>query len=151
MLNIVRRIFTRGTTPTIRCEIYKSLFRQSMEYGSIVRDPHQYTRIKTLKAVQNKGARYANQDRDRHKCVTTTKKDLGWLTLQERRLVNRRTFIMKSTHDIHICWRLICHYIVRDYILVHQLANICFIHSDCCIVCCHLPDTRKPCIENRSV
>ena len=69
MLNIVRRIFTRGTTPTIRCEIYKSLFRQSMEYGSIVRDPHQYTLIKTLKAVQNKGARYANQGRDRHKSV----------------------------------------------------------------------------------
>ena len=43
------------------------------------------------------------------------------------------------------------HYIVRDYILVHQVANIGFIHSDCCIVCCHLPDTRKPCIENRSV
>ena len=48
------------------------------------------------------------------------------------------------------CWRLICHYIVRDYILVHQLTNVGFIHSDCCIVCCHLPDTRKPCIENRS-
>ena len=35
MLNIiVRRNFTRGTTPTIRCEIYKSLVRPSMEYGS---------------------------------------------------------------------------------------------------------------------
>ena len=46
---------------------------------------------------------------------------------------------------------IICHYIVRDYILVHQVANIGFTLGDCCIVCCHLPDTRKPCIENRSV
>ena len=45
------------------------------------------------------------------------------------------------------CWRIICHYIVRDYIIVHQVANIGFIHSNCCIVCCHLSDTRKPCIE----
>ena len=29
------------------------------------------------------------------------KKDLGWLTLQERCLVNRLTFLMKSIHNIH--------------------------------------------------
>ena len=34
---------------------------------------------------------------------------------------------------------------------LHSIICIGFIHSDCCIVCCHLPDTRKPCIENRSV
>ena len=61
-----------------------------MEYGGILWHPHQQTRIKTLEAVHNKGARYVNQDWDRHKSVITMKKDLGWLTLQERRLVNRK-------------------------------------------------------------
>ncbi len=62
MLNMVRRNFTRGTTPTIRCEIYKSMIRPFMTYGSIVWDPHRQTRIKTLEAVQNKCTRYVNQD-----------------------------------------------------------------------------------------
>ena len=101
MLNMVRRNIMRGTTPTIRCEIYKSLVQPSMEYGSIVWDPHQQTRITTLEAVQNKGARYVNQEWDRHNIVTTMKKDLGSLTLQERRLVNRLTFKMKSIHNVH--------------------------------------------------
>ena len=59
--------------------------------------------------------------------------------------------VLVMTSIVGECWRIICHYIVRDYILVHQVANIGFIRSDCCIVCCHLPDTRKPCIENRYV
>ena len=59
--------------------------------------------------------------------------------------------VLVMTSIVGECWRLICHYIVRDYILVHQLTNVGFIHSDCCIVCCHLSDTRKPCIENRFV
>ena len=121
MLNMVRRNFTHGTTPTIRCEIYKSLVRPSMEYGRIVWDPHQQTRIKTLEAVQNKGARYVNQDWDRYKSVTTMKKDLGWLTLQERRLVNRLTFLMKSIHNIHghtlppsACLTYLTHWVVHQ-------------------------------------
>ena len=86
MLNMVRRNFTRVTTHTVRCEIYKSPVRPSMEYGSIVWDPHQLTRIKALEAVQNIGERYVNQDWDRHKSVTT---------------LVQTAFIMKSIHNIH--------------------------------------------------
>ena len=49
-------------------------FNKSQGSSHLVWDPHQLTRIKTLEAVQNNGARYVNQDWDRHTSVTTMKK-----------------------------------------------------------------------------
>ena len=74
-------------------------------------------------------------------------------------IVQHRTSVLDKTACVwsktrrveHTMLEINIHYIVRDYILVHQLTNIGFKHGDCRIVCCHLPDTRKPCIENRSV
>ena len=101
MLNMVRRNFTRGTTPAIRSQVYVSLVRPSMEYGSIVWDPHQQTRIVMLEGVQNKAARYVHQDWSRHTSVTALKNNVGWCTLQERRLVNRLTFMSKTVCGHH--------------------------------------------------
>ena len=44
--------------------------------------------------------------------------------------------VLVMTSIVGECWRIICHYIVRDYIRVHQLTNIGFIHSDCCTKIC---------------
>ena len=55
--------------------------------------------------------------------------------------------VLVMTSIVGECWRLICHYIHYCQRL-HSIICSGFIHSDCCIVCCHLPDTRKPCIEN---
>ena len=98
MLNImVRRNFTRGTTPTIRCEIYKSLVRPSMEYGSTLgtRINRPESSHSNLSKIMVHDTLTKTQECDNHE------KDLGWLTIQERRLVNRLTFIMKSIHNIH--------------------------------------------------
>ena len=100
-LNMVRRNFTKGTTSQIRNQIFTGLVRPTLEYGCIVWDPHQTSRIQLLESVQNKGARYVMQDWDRHTSVSQMKLSLGWCTLQERRLVNRLSFFHKSVHKYH--------------------------------------------------
>ena len=52
-------------------------------------------------AVQNKAARYVHQDWQRTSSVTAMKDSLGWLPLQNRRLVNRLTFMHKTIHGQH--------------------------------------------------
>ena len=51
--------------------------------------------------MQNKAARCVHQDRQRTSSVTAMKEALGWLPLQNRRLVNRLTFMHKSIHRQH--------------------------------------------------
>ena len=53
-LDMVRRNFTKGTNAKIREQIYTSLIRPSLEYGSIAWDPHQASRIQMLDSVKNK-------------------------------------------------------------------------------------------------
>ena len=61
-LNMGRRNFTKGTKPDTRNQIYTSLVRPVLEYGSLVWDPYQQVRIQQIEAVQNKAARYVHQD-----------------------------------------------------------------------------------------
>ena len=95
-LNMVRRNFTKGTKPDTRNQIYTSLVRPVLEYGSLLWDPYQHVRIQQIEAVQNKAARYVHQDWQRTSSVTAMKDSLGWLPLQNRRLVNRLTFMHKT-------------------------------------------------------
>ena len=98
---MVRRNFTKGTKPDTRNQIYTSLVRPVLEYGSLVWDPYQQVRIQQIEAVQNKAARYVHQDWQRTSSVTAMKDSLGWLPLQNRRLVNRLTFMHKTIHGQH--------------------------------------------------
>ena len=76
-LNMVRRNFTKGTKPDTRNQIYTSLVRPVLEYGSLVWDPYQQVRIQQIEAVQNKAARYVHQDWQRTSSVTAMKDSLG--------------------------------------------------------------------------
>ena len=100
-LNMVRRNFTKGTKPDTRNQIYTSLVRPVLEYGSLVWDPYQQVRIQQIDAVQNKAARYGHQDWQRTSSVTAMKDSLGWLPLQNRRLVKRLTFMHKTIRRQH--------------------------------------------------
>ena len=98
---MVRRYFTKGTKPDTRNQINTSLVRPVLECGSLVWDPYQQVRIQQIEAVQNKAARYVHQDWQRTSSVTAMKDSLGWLPLQNRRLVNRLTFMHKTIHRQH--------------------------------------------------
>ena len=97
-LNMVRRNFTKGTKSDTRNQIYTSLVCPVLEHGSLVWDLYQQVRIWQIEAVQNKAARYVHQDWQRTSSVTAMEEALGWLPLQNRRLVNRLTFIHKTIH-----------------------------------------------------
>ena len=97
----VRRNFTKGTNANIREQIYTSLVRPTLEYGSVAWDPHQANRIQMLESVQNKGARYVTQEWSRYSSITDIKDKLGWCTLQQRRYVNRLSFFFKSVNNLH--------------------------------------------------
>ena len=98
---MVRRNFTKGTNANIREQIYTSLVRPTLEYGSVAWDPHQANRIQMLESVQNKGARYVTQEWSRYSSITDIKDKLGWCTLQQRRYVNRLSFFFKSVNNLH--------------------------------------------------
>ena len=100
-LNMVRRNFTKGTNEKIREQIYTSLVRPTLEYGSVAWDPHQANRIQMLESVQNKGARYVTQEWSRYSSISEIKDKLGWCTLQQRRYVNRLSFFFKSVNNLH--------------------------------------------------
>ena len=67
----------------------------------IVWDPYEQVRIQQIEAVQNKAARYVHQDWQRTSSVTAMKEALGWLPFQNRRLVNRLTFMHMTMHGQH--------------------------------------------------
>ena len=99
---MVRRNFTKGTKSDTRNQIYTSLVRPVLEHGSLVWDPYQQVRIQQIEAVQNKAARYVHQDWQRTSSVRAMKEALiGWLPLQNRRLVNRLTFMHNTIHGQH--------------------------------------------------
>ena len=100
-LNMVRRNFTKGTNANIREQIYTSLVRPTLEYGSVAWDTHQANIIQMLESVQNKGARYVTQEWSRYSSITDIKDKLGWCTLQQRRYVNRLSFFFKSVNNLH--------------------------------------------------
>ena len=54
-----------------------------------------------VRIQQNKAARYVHQDWQRTSSVTAMKEALCWLSLQNGRLMNRLTFMHKTTHGQH--------------------------------------------------
>ena len=76
---------------------YLALIRSSLEYSSVVWDPHLQKDIEKLKKIQRQAARsisgdYSSRDQG---CVTRMLKDLAIPLLQDRRKANRLVFFCK--------------------------------------------------------
>lgn len=88
--------------PTCRRIAYLSLIRSTLEYSSIVWDPHLLKDIDKLEKVQRQAARFITGDyssRD-HGCVTRMLQDLALPSLQDRRKTNRLIFFYKVVEGL---------------------------------------------------
>ena len=80
---------------------YIALVRSTLEYGSIIWDPHLQKDIDRLEKIQRKAARFITQDyRSRDPgSMTNMLKELELPTLQQRRKENRLGFLYKISRD----------------------------------------------------
>ena len=89
----------------IKSLAYQSITRPSLEYGSVVWDPHQQYLISQVEAVQRRAARFVfNNYRynpiDGYSSVTRMLEQLNWKTLERRRLEARLTFFHKAVYGL---------------------------------------------------
>ena len=68
---------------TLKAQSYKTLVRPQLEYCSPIWDPHHKKNIQKIEAVQNRAARYVNNDYSQHSSVTTMKEGMGWESLED--------------------------------------------------------------------
>ena len=85
-----------------RKSAYIALVRSSLEYGSVVWDPHLQQDIDKLEKVQRKAARFIKKDfKSRHTgAVTDMLNDLDLPSLEQRRRDNRLCFMYKISKGL---------------------------------------------------
>ena len=85
---------------SVKSTAYKTLVRPQLEYCATIWDPHHQVYINSLEAVQNRAARFVKRDFSRDSSVSSMVKDLGWKSLEERRLTARLTLLYKASHQL---------------------------------------------------
>ena len=74
-----------------------------MEFASAAWDPFQANHIEDLEKIQRRAARFATGRHRRQDSVTDMLSELGWRTLQERRVASRLTMFFKATNGLAVC------------------------------------------------
>jgi len=98
MLNFARRNFST-CTQVVKETVYKTLVRPHLEYSQCVWDPYTKHQIDQLEGVQRRAVRFVSGRYDRDVSMTLLRQQLGWHTLQERRLSARIGMMGKIKND----------------------------------------------------
>jgi len=96
-LNFVRRN-VRACSQKAKETAYNSLVRPTLDYCSIVYNPHTDKQIKQVEMVQRRAARFVTNRYHNTSSVTDMLDTLGWETLAERRAKLSVTFMYKIIH-----------------------------------------------------
>ena len=90
----------------IKDYLYKQLLLPSIEYCSVIWDPHHITSIYKLEMIQHRAARFAlnkpwlRSAQQENSSVTDMLTYLKWSTLQDRRTIARLTLLFKILHKM---------------------------------------------------
>jgi hypothetical protein len=90
----------RGCPTNIKAQSYRTFVRPTLEYASMVWDPHTQQNIKKLEAVQRRSARFVCNVYNRTSSVTALLNELHWQSLKQRRLQSKVTMTYKILHDL---------------------------------------------------
>ena len=85
---------------TVRETAYKAIVRPKLEYESSAWDPYYKKDIAVLDRVQRNAPRFRSQNYEQTASVTDMLSDLGWDSLQTRRMKARLTLMYKLSHNL---------------------------------------------------
>jgi hypothetical protein len=79
---------------------YFSLVRSTLEYSSIIWDPHYKKDINSVDKIQRQAARFVSSDYSWQSSVNDMIADLGWSALEDRRRRSRLTMFFKIVNGL---------------------------------------------------
>ena len=127
-LAFVRRNI-KTSNRTIKDLAYKTLVRPKLEYAATVWDPYTIKDKHQIEMVQRRAARWVTHRYHNTSSVTDMLKDLGWVTLEERRRQARLIMMHKILQNlVAISSHPIRYAINSKSRLAHQ-ASLCQLHT----------------------
>ena len=94
MLGLLRRVLS-DCSVDVKCKAYTTLVRPQLEYACSVWNPFTKRNVHQIELVQHRAARFVFRDYSNFTHVTPMLKQLGWDTLEQRRLSHQLSMFYK--------------------------------------------------------
>ena len=98
-LGLLRCILS-GCTTEVKSQAYLSMVRPKLEYAACAWNPHTEVNINKIEMVQRRAARFVYNDYSRYNHVSQMLENLGWDTLEKRRLISQATMFYKINRNL---------------------------------------------------